>query len=135
MATANSGAQVMAWFEGKVRRLNDGKRNTAKELSKDGEELTKEFIATRGTAKSGKRGRIETGAMIDSVSSGTVKETEDEIVTRFGYEDSPFYTAFQEPGFTHSSGVQVAGTYALSDAAEAIGIELKRDIGRVVRKA
>lgn len=135
MATANNGAQVMAWFEAKVRRLNDGKRNTAKELAKDGEDLTKEFIATRGTEKSGKQGRIETGAMIDSVTSGTLTDNAEEIVTRFGYEDSPFHTAYQEPGFIHSSGVKVAGTYALSDAAEAIGVELKRDIGRVVRKA
>lgn len=71
--------------------------------------------------------------MLNSVSSGTVSSDINEVLTRFGYQNSPYWTQFQEPGFVHTSGVTVEGTYALQDAAEEVFKDLQRDIGNVVR--
>ena len=116
-----------SWFSAKVDNLNDGLRDIAKESAEEGEKLTKQFIETRGTAKSGKQGRIETGAMLDSVSSAVVRETKDEIQTRFGYNDAPYYTVFQELGTS-----QVEPMYALTDASEEVFEDLRKDIERLV---
>lgn len=121
-----------SWFSAKVDNLNDGLREIAKESAEDGEKLTKQYIETRGTAKSGKQGRIETSAMLNSVSSGVVRETKEEIQTRFGYKNAPYWTAYQDPGFEHVNGVTVEGTYALTDASEEVFEDLRKDIERLV---
>lgn len=123
----------MAQINARVEQMTRKARRTVQEAADKGRDLTKEHIETRGTAKSGKRGRIETSAMLNSVSSGTVSSNIEEVVTRFGYENSPYWTQFQEPGFVHTSGVTVEGTYALQDAAEEVFRDLKRDIGDVVK--
>lgn len=123
----------MAEINARIETMTRRARRTVKEASEKGRDLTKEHIETRGTAKSGKRGRIETSAMLKSVSSGTVSSTADELVERFGYQNSPYWTAYQEPGFTHTSGVTVEGTYALQDAADEVFKDLRRDIGDVVK--
>lgn len=133
MASSNDGARVMAEISARIETMTRKARRTVKEAAEKGRDLTKQHIETRGTAKSGKRGRIETSAMLNSVSSGTVSSNIDDVVERFGYENSPYWTQFQEPGFLHSSGVTVEGTYALQDAADEVFKDLKRDIGDVVR--
>ena len=123
-----------AWFEGKVKELSRRTRRAFREAVKDGEELTKDNIETRGTTKSGKRGRIESGAMRDSVDSKITKENQEEIEGWFGYKDGPYWTAFQEPGFVHyGSGQFVEGTYALTDAGAEIIQNLKEDIDKIVK--
>lgn len=133
MVSSNDGARVMAQINVRIETMTRKARRTVQEAADKGRDITKQHIETRGTAKSGKRGRIETSAMLNSVSSATVSSNIDEVVTRFGYENSPYWTQFQEPGFVHSSGVTVEGTYALQDAAEEVFKDLKRDIGDVVR--
>lgn len=133
MASSNDGARVMAQINARIDEMTRRARRTVQEAADKGRDLTKEHIETRGTAKSGKRGRIETSAMLNSVSSGTVSSDINEVVTRFGYQNSPYWTQFQEPGFVHTSGVTVEGTYALQDAAEEVFKDLQRDIGNVVR--
>lgn len=135
MASSNDGARVMAEINARIENMTRRARRTVQEAADKGRDLTKQHIETRGTAKSGKRGRIETGAMLNSVSSGTVSADIEEVVTRFGYENSPYWTQFQEPGFIHLSGVTVEGTYALQDAAEEVFKDLRRDIGDAVTKA
>lgn len=133
MASSNDGTRVMAQINARIDEMTRRARRTVQEAADKGRDLTKEHIETRGTAKSGKRGRIETSAMLNSVSSGTVSSDINEVVTRFGYQNSPYWTEFQEPGFVHTSGVTVEGTYALQDAAEEVFKDLQRDIGNVVR--
>lgn len=133
MASSNDGARVIAEIEARIEQMTRRARRTVKEAAKKGRDLTKQHIETRGTAKSGKRGRIETSAMLNSVSAGTVSSNIDEVVERFGYENSPYWTAFQELGFTHPSGVTVEGTYALQDAADEVFKDLRRDMGDAVR--
>lgn len=135
MAFSNDGARVMAEISARIERMTQQSREVVKDAADQGRDLTKQHIETRGTAKSGKRGRIETSAMLNSVSSATVSSNANEEVTRFGYENSPFWTLFQEPGFNHVGGVTVEGTYALQDAAEEVFKDLRRDIGDAVKKA
>lgn len=134
MASSNDGARVMAQINARIEEMTRRARRTVQEAADKGRDLTKQHIETRGTAKSGKRGRIETSAMLNSVSSGTVSADISEVVTRFGYENSPYWTQFQEPGFNHVGGVTVEGTYALQDAAEEVFKDLRRDIGDAVKK-
>lgn len=122
-----------AWFERKVESLSREARDAVKDAGKSGENLTKHNIETRGTARSGKRGRVETGRMRDSVTS-SFSGNKYVSVSRFGWlEEEPFYAIFQELGFEHRSGVQVEGMYALSDAGEEVWMDLQRDIDRIVK--
>ena len=79
-----------AWFNAKVDRLTDGSKAVVKNAGQEGKDLIVHFIETRGTAKSGKAGRIETGAMRDSVDTRVEKESATEIQVSFGYYDTPF---------------------------------------------
>lgn len=129
----NDGSRVMAEINARIKKMTSQAREVVEDAAQKGERLTKGHIETRGTAKSGKRGRIETRAMLDSVSSATVASSEEEFVKKFGYNNSPYWTQFQEPGFIHVSGVPVEGTFALQDAAEEVFKDLRRDISQAVK--
>lgn len=86
-----------------------------------GEKLVKEYISTRGTAKSGKAGRIETGAMLRSVRSQMLAKGSLMSWGRFGLGAGPDYSVYQELGFKHNrSGAHVEGMFAVVDAREAV---------------
>lgn len=121
------GRALFAWFDAKVDDLTDSTKDAVRDVAKEGADQTKEYIATRGISKPG---RIDTSAMIDSVGSRVEKETSDEIVAGFGFYDGPFYTPFQELGTS-----RIAPMYALTDAAEEAGAELKKRIGQEVRRS
>lgn len=82
-----------------------------------GEQLMKAFISTRGTTKSGKRGRIETGKMLDSVHS-EVKRSGTTITARWGWtKDVEKYFLYQENGFRNAwSREDVEPMHALFDS-------------------
>ena len=61
------------WFRSKLADIEEIIHDTADSAASEGETLVKTFVENRGTAKSGKKGRIETGAMRDAV-SGKVTE-------------------------------------------------------------
>jgi hypothetical protein len=126
--SAGFGNAVLAWFNRNVEELNE---ETHHAVLKAGDQIahrTREHIETRGTAKSGKQGRIETGAMWAAVDMEVVKDTEDEIEVRAGYHDAPYYTVFQELGTA-----RVEAMYALTDAAEEVLLDLQKDISEVIR--
>lgn len=82
-----------------------------------GADLMEAYIATRGTVKSGKRGRIETGKMYGSVDSEVFKRGTT-LVGRWGWltewED---YFLYQENGFKNAwSREDVAPMHALYDS-------------------
>lgn len=119
------------WFEAKVNEMNRRNFGSLRDAMKDGEEITQTFIATRGTQKSGKQGRVDTGKMLDSVDSDTKLVSKDEAEGRFGWiKKAPFYAPFQEEGTK-----TIPAMYALSDAAKIVIDELTKDIGKNVRDA
>lgn len=86
-----------------------------------GKATVKEYISTRGTARSGKAGRIETGKMLKSVRSrkGTFSRVTAEGV--FGLGRGPYYSLFQEEGFRHYlSGRWVEGMFAVVDSRDLV---------------
>lgn len=124
------GPAVLAWFNAKVDSLEDGNREAAIEAGDEIVSKTKQYISTRGTAKSGKQGRIETGAMLDAVESKVEKNSPTEVEVRAGYHDAPYYTVFQELGTA-----RIQAMYALTDAAEDVLPKLAKDISKNVRSA
>lgn len=130
------GAALLKWFDSKVDNLSANLRETGKNITDDIRDTTKEFISQRPSEKSGKPGRIDTGKMIDSVSSEEVKYTKNDMEFRAGYKDGPPWAKFQELGFEHwISGEDIAGTYALTDAEDLAKQELPRRIRRAVNDA
>lgn len=119
------------WFEAKVNEMNRRNFASLRDAMKDGEETTQTFIATRGTQKSGKQGRVDTGKMLDSVDSETALVSKDEAEGRFGWiKKTPYYAPYQEEGTK-----TIPAMYALSDAAKIVIDELAKDIGKNVRDA
>lgn len=107
------------WFRGKVARIENGAEAVLKEVMEDGAYMMLDNIATRGTAKSGKAGRIETRKMYNSVDAKVTSAGPGKVRGSFGWiNDKEYYFGLQEGGFQHSSGVTVEGMYALSDAAD-----------------
>ena len=135
MSQGDFNSAFTSWFNLKVDRMTCKALRAVEEAAEKGENITKHHIETRGTAKSGKRGRIDTGAMLDSVSSEVMSRSPTGIQVRFGYEDTPYWTKFQEPGFEHVGGVTVEGTHALQDAADEVLTDLLEDIEGIVRDA
>lgn len=124
------GPAVLAWFNAKVDSLEGGNREGAIAAGDEIVSKTKQYISTRGTAKSGKQGRIETGAMLNSVKSDVTKDTPDLVEVKAGYHDAPFYTVFQELGTS-----RIQAMYALTDAAEEVLPKLSKDVSQNVRRA
>lgn len=120
-----------SWFQAKVDEINRKNFAALRENMKDGEEITQTFIATRGTEKSGKQGRVDTGAMLDAVDSDAKLVGKDEAIGRFGWlKKTPSYTKYQEAGTQY-----IAPMYALSDAAEIVRMQLIKDINDSVKGA
>jgi hypothetical protein len=118
---------VLAFFREKVDNLENGARDAAINAGEEIANLTRHHIETRGISKPG---RIETGAMLNSVDSRVEENTKDRVRVRAGYFDTPYYTVFQE-----LSTRAIPGTFALTDAAEEVLPKLKRDIDRTIRNA
>lgn len=90
------------------------------DVTKEGADLMRQYIRTRGTDKSGKEGRIESGAMLEEVESEVVRNPRS-VRGEFGwgvdggtYEK---YFGYQESGFRHwVSGINVPPMHAQLDA-------------------
>lgn len=109
---------LTAEFKAVVDRVTDQLRDAAIDTLREGAEEAKQNVATRGTAKSGKAGRIETGKMINSIDYEVTGASHGLVEGRFGFRGEPDYTRFQEGGFTHNfSGQWIEGMYATTDAA------------------
>ena len=107
------------WFRGKVAKIDGVSEDVLKEVMEDAAYMMLDNIATRGTAKSGKAGRIESRKMYNDVSAETKSFGEGKVRGRFGWlKNQESYYGLQEGGFEHSPGVTVEGMYALADAAD-----------------
>lgn len=135
MADFTDSRKLYEWVTDKIDRLAEDAKDVVREGAKEGEQLTKEFISSRGTAKSGKQGRIETGRMLNAVDSRVERDTDETIEAAFGWlDDKAAYFGFQEEGFTHTSGAQVEGMYALSDAADQVARDIDRKLNGVAKR-
>lgn len=132
-----SGESLEIWLQNKLRNMQSGVESAVKDAVDKGSDTTKHLIESRGTAKSGKRGRVETGKMRDAVGS-TMEASpfSGHIRGRFGWIDErePYFR-YQEQGFTHASGVDVEGMYALVDAAEYVMRDLNDEIRGAIKNA
>ena len=127
---AGFGPAVMAWFEAKVRAVQQGAVEVLEEGGEQIAQKTRGYIETRGTTKSGKRGRIETRAMLNSVDNETAVNTPELVEVRAGYHDAPYYTVFQELGTS-----RIEAMYALTDAAEEVLPDLQKGLAKVIDNA
>lgn len=119
-----------------VREKIDAAYDITADAAELGANLTREHIRTRGTAKSGKAGRIETGKMLDSVDATVVHRSNDSFQARFGMGAKGVgnvepYFSYQEGGFRHRNGVDVEGMFAVTDAREAVRQYLEMELGRI----
>lgn len=129
-----SSGNLATWLQSKLKEIEGIIHETAETAAESGEAITKHHIETRGTAKSGKRGRVETGTMRDKVTSRVSEVSPTSATASFGWLDgAPFYAKYQEPGFNHIGGVKVEGMYALTDAKDEVVADLKDDLRRKLR--
>lgn len=113
------GAALRGWLDNKINGVDNAVSEVAQKTAEEGAQVVKEYIDSRGTAKSGKRGRVETGNMRDSVTGRSQKVSKGVHRAEFGWiQETPEYAKFQEQGFNHIGGGVVGGMYALPDAAE-----------------
>lgn len=111
-----SGPDVTSWAREKVQNVQRAARLAMDDTVELGKNTMEYNIATRGTAKSGKRGRIETGDMLQSVDSRVVGGG-DNIVGAFGWLDqNPDYALYQEFGTSNGIEPMLALTDAFEDA-------------------
>lgn len=122
---------ITRWYRGKVEALEAANEEALREVAEEGAELMKYFIETRGTDKSGKRGRVDKGKMRDAVTSEVTTRGPGKHQANFGWlKEREDYFLWQEGGFEHTGGVTVEGMYALTDAAEEVFTNLREDIER-----
>lgn len=99
---------------------NEGKQ-VVEAAASTGARMTEDLTRTRPSKKSGKRGRVDTGLMADSVSSQVVEDTPNKIVAEFGWlgDVEPYFVYQTATGFIHNrSGEYIEPTFALRDATE-----------------
>lgn len=104
---------------------------TAQEAAREGAELMREFIRTRGTAKSGKAGRIETEEMLRRVKSKVDRDGKGKIRIQWGWlSGRRKYFRYQEQGFRHVSGQDVEAMHALLDSYIQTSEKVSDDLDR-----
>lgn len=127
-----SSKSLEAWFKESVEDVFGDVGTIVADAVEEGKNITKHNIETRGTAKSGKRGRVRTGEMRDNVKSEMTKKSDKEAEGKFGWIDQyEEYYGLQEEGFNHIGGVTVEGMYALTDAADEVWANIVDDVKRV----
>lgn len=117
MKVTRSHPSLTAWFDGRLKDTRDSIIEIAQDTADEGAEMVRDRIETSGTVKSGKRGRIETGAMLAAVRS-EVTVTPTVITAAFGWLNTfSDYFGYQDRGFIHyRSGEEIPGMMALQDA-------------------
>lgn len=128
------GPALQKWIENKLRRTDEALMETATETAQRGKNLVQYHIATSGTVKSGKQGRILTGDMLEAVEGEAKRISRNKASAEFGWiNDRRNYFRLQDQGFEHSGGAQVEGMYALSNAGEQVLNDLKEDLKRKLK--
>lgn len=115
---SRGGRDVGQWAAKKIFDVQRAAREAMDDTVELGKNTMQYNISTRGTAKSGKRGRIETGDMLQSVDAD-VAASPLKVVGRFGWLDrEPAHAEFQEMGTQY-----IEPMLALTDAQEDAEVE------------
>lgn len=119
MVAFDSPQQMFTHITGRINEVHAKAERIVEAAIKTGEQTTKNLTETRPSRKSGKAGRVETGAMVGNISSAMVESNDRRIVGEFGWlgrvED--YYVYQTATGFTHHlSGEFIQPTLALQDA-------------------
>lgn len=109
------------------RILNRGRQIT-QDYGEYGAELVRDVVETSGTAKSGKRGRIETGAMLEGVDS-EYNETPDGAEATWGFVRPTPHTGYQELGTQY-----IEPMLAVDDAFPNVDVDYKKAIDNMLRQ-
>lgn len=125
------GDALKTWIEEKVTGVDEAVMEVAQDTAEKGKNITQYNVEITGTAKSGKRGRIESGVMRDAISGQAERTGRNKARAEFGWiSKAPAYVPFQEQGFNHRGGNYVEGMFALADAADEVLADLKEDLDR-----
>lgn len=120
-----SPAQLVSEITSDLDDIEDKVDSIVQSSAKHGRDLVKEFISTRPSQKSGKRGRIDTGDMLKGATYSKLGKGS----ARFGMKNGPHYSVYQEHGFTHNrSGEWVEGMFAVADAFEIVGKDIEQGL-------
>lgn len=117
--------------EAKMKRVIERGSEIVRDNGEYGAELVRDTVETSGTMKSGKRGRIDTGAMLGSVND-RFETIPNGAQSTYGFLNSPDYTKFQEFGNSEFA-VAFDGMFAIDDAAANVEVDFKNDIDRMMK--
>lgn len=121
MAYFRDFGQIVDSVRREIDEINREAYQVVEAAAGTGARMTEDLTRTRPSAKSGKRGRVETGEMADGISYDVKRLTSDYIRGDFGWLDEveEYYVLQTETGFTHArSGEYIQPTLALQDATE-----------------
>lgn len=103
------------------------------DVAQEGADLMRDYINNRGTAKTGKRGRVETGQMLRRVSSKVDRDGKGRLRIQWGWLSGRHkYFRYQEQGYMHMGVTEVEPMHALLDSwivmTDKIQDEIRRDL-------
>lgn len=124
--------QFVRIVESKMKQVVEEGRQIVKDNGEYGAELVRDVVETSGTMKSGKAGRIDTGAMLGSVGDD-YDEFPNGAESTYGFLNGPDYTKYQEFGDSEFA-VAFDGMFAVDDAHSNIEVDFRRDIDRMMNK-
>ena len=143
---SSTGVKYDKWFIAKVDRLTAEMTKVVEDMALEGEAMIKDAIETRGTGRTWAKtyykrgiarsasipGRVWTGDMLRAVDTEVVS-TNEMVRGTFGWinkvED---YYRLQETGFTSNTGQEIAGMFAVHDAAAWAEKEFPRRAKKVI---
>lgn len=136
--TVNGSLEGMSAYVSRLPNeiLEDLEVNAAEDLAHEGADLMREYISTRGTERSGKEGREETGLMLRRVRSRVRQLSGKRIRLEWGWlSDRKAYFRYQENGFRHyRSGEDVEPMHALLDSYLKMGDRFQDEMRKRFRR-
>lgn len=112
----------------KHQRILSRGREITQDYGEYGAELVRDVVETSGTAKTGKRGRIETGAMLEGVDSD-YHDTSDGGEATWGFVRPTPYTKYQELGTQF-----IEPMLAVDDAFPNVDTDYKRALDNMLKE-
>lgn len=120
--------QLANIIQEKQQRVLRRGREITKDHGEYGAELVRDVVETSGTAKTGKRGRIETGAMLEGVDS-EYQETPDGAEATWGFVRPTPHTQYQELGTQY-----IEPMLAVDDAFPNVDVDYKRALDAMLKQ-
>lgn len=121
MAYFRDFGQIVNSIRKEIDDINAEAYQVAEAAAGTGARMTEDLTRSRPSDASGKRGRVETGNMADSISYDIKRVSPEYIRAEFGWLDEveEYFILQTETGFTHArSGKYIKPTLALQDATE-----------------